>query len=586
MPRVGLARLGGAFSVKTVRAAFLLLVLAGAASPLPEALAQTTSAPACPTAASPAGPAPAGAAPCPPPPAPVPTGPTAWGVIGLSGLATGLSAAANGQIYQPLLSLGSDINYGLLPNKQLYLFLANHFGVQQNARRGPGVSQRVFDAEYGLAWNYWDSLELRVFGYALNNLNRGTSRTVPEGFKDGVGIANRYYFHYPDIYDITRLGFIDVGYYPSQALVGNNGQSFKPSVFAHAYLTESLPTPFTSFLYGGLGVTGEQGAGVRLFGASFGIGIRPIADRQNLQFSLGDAVSDDLKAGVVRNYVYGSVQLSFEAGPSTGPTAGAPPSSAFSWPEAWGEIGLPVYFASSHMAPNGEAFAPVFTVTSELNLGLLPHKQLYFFWDGAFWGQHSATGITNAKQGAFDFSKREMDSNLGLAWNYFDGFELRASVYALNNLNRGVSLVNPVGGKEGVILENRYNFATPDPYDVGRSSFVGIGYIPTENLVGDNGASFRPGPFVRAYLARDLPIPWLRSYLYAGLQFTAEHTGLPRLFDSDVGWAVRPIAHWQNLEFRIGDDLSQDIVAAATRNLIYGAIRLDFGPGGFRGPPH
>jgi hypothetical protein len=153
-------------------------------------------------------------------------------------------------------------------------------------------------------------------------------------------------------------------------------------------------------------------------------------------------------------------------------------------------------------------------------------------------------------------------------------------------LNRGVSLVNPVGGKEGVILENRYNFATPDPYDVGRSSFVGIGYIPTENLVGDNGASFRPGPFVRAYLARDLPIPWFRSYLYAGLQFTAEHTGLPRLFDSDVGWAMRPIAHWQNLEFRIGDDVSQDIVAAATRNLIYGAVRLDFGPGGFRGLPH
>jgi hypothetical protein len=334
MRRVGLARLGGAVSVKTGRAALLLLALAGAASAPPEALAQTPSAPACPTPATPAGPPPAGAAPCPPPPAPVATGPTAWGVIGLTPLATGLSAAPNGQIFQPLLSLGSDINYGLLPNKQLYLFLANHFGVQRSATRGPGVSQRVFDAAYGVAWNYWDSLELRVFGYALNNLNRGTSFTSPEGFKDGVGIANRYYFHYPDIYDITRLGFVDVGYYPSQALVGNNGQSFKPSAFAHLYLTESLPTPFTSFLYGGLGLTGQQGAGLRLLGAGFGIGVRPIADRQNLQFSLGDAVSDDLKAGVVRNYVFGSVQLSFEAGASTDPALGAPPSSPFNWPEA------------------------------------------------------------------------------------------------------------------------------------------------------------------------------------------------------------------------------------------------------------
>jgi hypothetical protein len=93
---------------------------------------------------------------------------------------------------------------------------------------------------------------------------------------------------------------------------------------------------------------------------------------------------------------------------------------------------------------------------------------------------------------------------LGLAWEYFDALELRASAYALNNLNRGISPSNATGGKQGVKLENRYYLNVADPFDVGRLSFVGLGYIPTENLVGGNGASFRPGAFGRMYLAGDL----------------------------------------------------------------------------------
>jgi hypothetical protein len=566
------------------------LVLALACRPMPAAIAQTAAPDTAPRGACPM-PAPLAAQPPPSPPRgsarpdacqppPVPAGPQAWGVIGLSGFASGLAVAPNGAIYAPLFGIGFDINYGLQPNKQLYLFLDNHFGVERGAAHGPGVSQRVFDAAYGLAWNYWDALEFRVFGDALNNLNRGTSLTAPEGFRDGWGIENRYYFPNADIYDVNRLGYVGFGYYPSQSLVGNNGQSFKPSLFAHGYLTLSLPTPLTSYLFGGIGMTGESGAGLRLFDSDAGIAIRPIAGRQNLEFRLGDAVSYDLKAGLARNYVYGAVALGFEAGPSSDPEAAMAPSPAFNWPEAWGTIGVPFYVASSHMAPNGVAFAPIANITSDLNLGLLPRKKLYLFWDGDFWEQHSYSTF-GSEQSYSGFSRREMDSNLGLAWNYFSVLELRASVYALNNLNRGVSSAIPVGDDQGIMLENRYNFASPNPYDVGRSSFVGLGYIPTEDLVGGNGESFRPGPFAHAYLARGLPIPWFCSYLYADMQVTAEHTALPRLFDTDVGWAVRPIAHWQALEFRIGDDVSQDVVAATTRNLIYGAIRLNFGPGKF-----
>jgi hypothetical protein len=551
-----------------------ILVLGSAWRPMPGAIAQTPAPTIAPAAACAAGPD----APCPPP---APSGPQAWGVVGFNGYATGLRPAPSGFSYDPLVSLRSDINLGLLPHKRLYLFLDNGFWLQRTAPASSGVSQREFDAEYGIAWNYWDSLELRLFGYALNNLNRGTSLAAPEGFKDGLGIENRYYFPYPDIYDVSRLGYVALGYYPSQALVGLNGQSFKPGFFARGYLTEMLPTPFTSYVYGGAGLTGENAAGLRLFDGDFGIAFRPIAEMQNLEFRIGDAVTDDLKAGLTRNYVYGAARIGFETGASSGRGSDKGSLPAFRWPEAWGGVGLPVYVASSHMAPNGVAFAPVFGVTSDLNLGLLPKKQLYLFWNGNFWAQHSASGITNRNQGAFDFSKREIDSNLGLAWNYFDSLELRASLYALNNLNRGVSNAVPTGGKQGIALENRYYFATADPYDVGRSSFLGFGYIPTDDLVAVNGAGFRPGPLACAYLTQDLPIPWFRSYLYAGMRVTAEHSGKPRLFEGDAGWAVRPVARWQNLEFRIGDDLSQDIAAAATRNLVYGAVRLNFGPGEF-----
>jgi hypothetical protein len=576
MTGIGPRRLGSAYSGPLARLRFWLLLVAGLARPTLLSVAQTAP-PAA--ACGPAAPSVAAAATLPPGPCPPPlrTGPQAWGYIGFDGYFTGLRPAPDGLSYNPLLSVYSNLDYGLLPHKWLYLFLDNDFWAQRNSTAFSGVSQREFDALYGIAWNYWDSMELRVFGYTMNNLNRGVSLAAPQDYKDGYGVENRYYFHSQNIYDLSRLGYVSLGYLPSQALVGNNGESFKPGLFARGYLTESLPTPFASYLYGGLGVTDESGAGSRLFDGDFGVAVRPVVNRQNLEFRVGDAFSDDLKAGETRNYVYGSVRLAFEAGQSSGgaPDPASPP--LLNWPEAWGAIGLAGYVGSSRMAPNGVPFSPIFGITSELNLGLLPHKQLYLFWDGDFWAQHSA-GLTLNNQNPFAYSKREMDSNLGLAWNYIDAWELRGSVYALNNLNRGDSLAVPTGGNEGIILENRYNFVGPDPYDVGRTSFVGFGYIPTENLVGGNGASFRPGAFAHAYLARDLPVRSFRSYLYADMQVIAEHTALPRLLDSDVGWAVRPVAHWQNLELRLGDELVQDTVAATTRNMIYGAVRLDFGP--------
>jgi len=129
-------------------------------------------------------------------------------------------------------------------------------------------------------------------------------------------------------------------------------------------------------------------------------------------------------------------------------------------------------------------FDPLFAVNQSFNIGLLPDKKLYLFVDTNFWMQRPGAGITNPSQGNFDFSKREFDVNSGIAWNYSGAWEARVSVYALNNLNRGSSSASPSGFKDGVLLENRYYFGSADKYDIGRLSFLSLGFYPHQKLGG------------------------------------------------------------------------------------------------------
>jgi hypothetical protein len=201
---------------------------------------------------------------------------------------------------------------------------------------------------------------------------------------------------------------------------------------------------------------------------------------------------------------------------------------------------------------------------------------LYLFWDSTFWGQHSAAGITNASQGAFDFSRRELDSELGLAWNYMDSWELRTSGYMLNNLNRSISPGTDDAGKEGIKIENRYYFDTATPYDISRLNFVGLGYMLAGSLVGDNDAGFDTGLFAHAYLTRDLPLAWLTSYVYGDLQVISQNVATPRLLNADIGLAVRPFSGLQNLEFRLGSAVSDDVRGGAVRTTAYWAVRISY----------
>jgi hypothetical protein len=252
---------------------------------------------------------------------------------------------------------------------------------------------------------------------------------------------------------------------------------------------------------------------------------------------------------------------------------GGPPQAGHhtDWPEVWGTVGVPIIITGSRMAPNGVPFKPLFGLDLDFNIGLLSQKELYLFAENKFWAQRAAPGVTNPSQGKWDFSKREYDLLLGVAWTYFDAFELRVSTYALNNLNRGESLSSPIGFKDGILLESRYYFSNADIYDVGRLSFLSIGYYPAKGLVAGDGQEFHPGLFARAYLTYDLaPI---RSYVYFDGQFTAEHVKA-RLLELDLGLAARPFGRLPNLEFRIGYDVIGDVQVDSTRNLLYGAIRI------------
>ena len=157
-------------------------------------------------------------------------------------------------------------------------------------------------------------------------------------------------------------------------------------------------------------------------------------------------------------------------------------------PEVWGLIGLRGFYAGSRMAPNGVPFDPLFDFDGELNIGLLPHKKLYLFGDTDFWGQKAGTNITNSHQGGFDFSKREWDFTVGIAYNVYGPIEFRALGYAYNNLNRGTSTAYPSGYNDGVGLEARWYLPTKaDPYDIGKVSFLSIGYLPSNRLTGATG---------------------------------------------------------------------------------------------------
>ena len=250
-------------------------------------------------------------------------------------------------------------------------------------------------------------------------------------------------------------------------------------------------------------------------------------------------------------------------------------------PLVFGFVGLRGFAFGQQTAPNGLEFNPLFSLDLDLNIWLSRQERVYAFADTRFWGQKAAPGITNSSQGVFDFSKREFDLDLGVAWNYYERFEARAFAYSFNNLNRGSSDVQPNGYNDGVGLENRlyiggtYDNLGRTGFDVTRANFLSLGYYPTKDMVDGDGNIFKPGPFARAFLTLDLTRD-SRWYLYLDTQFTGARSFNAKLIDVDGGVAARPFSRLPYLEFRLGSEDTYDLQLHEIETSLYLAIRFIF----------
>jgi hypothetical protein len=259
-----------------------------------------------------------------------------------------------------------------------------------------------------------------------------------------------------------------------------------------------------------------------------------------------------------------------------------PPSSVASDPVSfvWGIVGLRGFPYGQVMASNGNEYNQLFSLDLNFNIWLWRAKRLYGYSDSRFWGQKPAPGITNPTQGAFDFSKREFDFNLGAAWNYYGNWEFRALAYSFNNLNRGNSLSSPQGFNDGVGLENRYYLnptyaalGTP-AFDKARATFLSIGYYPSKSMVDGDGVQFTPGAFVRVYLIWEILGPKL--YLFTDDTFLADRAFRPAMFTTDTGIAYRPFARIPRLEFRLGTEDTVDMLNTDIETSAYLSARYIF----------
>jgi hypothetical protein len=260
--------------------------------------------------------------------------------------------------------------------------------------------------------------------------------------------------------------------------------------------------------------------------------------------------------------------------PEAGPTDVAP------WETVWGLAGLRVFAAGPRVAPNGEEFHPSFSLDLNFNAWLWRGERIYLFGDFRFWCERPENGVTNGRDGGLGFSKREFDIAGGPAWNYSGPWEARVFGYSMANLNRGLDLVTPYGGLDGFGLENRY-YLTPEyarlgqpGFDVARADFVGLGYYPTKDMVGNDGESFNPGLMLRAYLTHDL-WDW-PAYAFADATYISKRSLHPKLLLFDVGCAARPFNCWRQWEFRLGVENTADFEVHSVLNLWYASLRYIF----------
>lgn len=246
-----------------------------------------------------------------------------WGVLGVRGFPAGQQVAPNGVEYMPFFTLDMDFNMWICRSQGVYLFVDTDFWAQ---KPGKGItnpsqgyfdfSKRELDFSAGVAWNYFSNWEARVLAYSYNNLNRGNSSVSPVGFNDGIGFENRWYLNeeYARLgrqdYDVDRAAFVSVGYYPTKDMIDNDGNLFKPSLFARAYLVQNLYNEMF-YIYLDTQFLTEKPATPKMLYLDGGLAVYPFTSLPFLQFRLGSQDSYDLQIHEWETTVYLGVRVRF-----------------------------------------------------------------------------------------------------------------------------------------------------------------------------------------------------------------------------------------------------------------------------------
>jgi hypothetical protein len=166
------------------------------------------------------------------------------------------------------------------------------------------------DLLLGIAWNYWNYFEARVFAYAFNNLNRGMELDKPFGYNDGVVVENRYYIPKSNLYDLPRLNFLSIGYYTSKDLTDADGVYFHPGLFARAYLTYEF-VKRRYYVYADTEMIDRRTARPKLFFFDDGFAARPFSKWEGIEFRAGVFNTVDAQVDNVRTLLYLTVRVVF-----------------------------------------------------------------------------------------------------------------------------------------------------------------------------------------------------------------------------------------------------------------------------------
>jgi hypothetical protein len=239
-----------------------------------------------------------------------------WGVMGFRGFYSGQKEAPNGVRYHPLFSLDVDINVAITKDRSFYVFMLTRFW-GQSAADGVGnphqgafdFSKRQWDLTIGGAWNYYDALELRAFGYSYNNLNRGKWLDQSYGYNDGFGLENRYYFAGTN-FDRGIYNYVAAGFYPSKTLVDLEGNEFNPGWYLSASMNVGIWEDF-AYGYCVTQLTAQKSGQPKLLYLDAGIAVRPFVVYPALEVRAGAENTYDLEYNIWLPTWYFSLRFGF-----------------------------------------------------------------------------------------------------------------------------------------------------------------------------------------------------------------------------------------------------------------------------------